>query len=101
MDLTEGFREGEGPDEFGDAIARLIHHGNKQVLVNITAVIYMDDVGLNALVRAQETVWSAGGTFKLLNASERPISGLMLSTKLLMAFESYRDEAEAVSSFTN
>ena len=101
LDLTEIFREGEGPNELGDAIGKLLHHGTRQVLVNITNVIYMDDVGLNALVRAQETVWRAGGTFKLLNANKRDISGLMLTTKLLMAFESYDDEAGAVSSFTS
>ena len=79
----------------------LIRNGNKQVLVNITAVTYMDDVGLNALLLAQETVWSAGGTFKVLNASQRMDRPLMLTTKLLMAFESYGDEAEALSSFTS
>jgi anti-sigma B factor antagonist len=76
----------------------LVQQGQKNLLLNLADVNYVDSAGLGAIVHAYATVKNQGGNLKLLNLTKR-IRDLLSITKLLTVFESYDNEAEALKSF--
>ena len=77
----------------------LVNAGNKQLLLNLDSVPYIDSAGLGEIVRSYTTVSRQGGKLKLLNLTKR-IEDLLSITKLLTVFDVYENEAEAVQSFS-
>ena len=84
LDLPERFREGEGTDELGDAIDRLIQQGIKQIVVNLKGLAYTDDSGVQAFLRASITVKNAGGVIKLVQSPRVGLFSLQGWTKMLI-----------------
>jgi anti-sigma B factor antagonist len=87
-----------GADVLTDKVRSLLQQGEKNLIVNLAGVPYMDSTGLGALVHAYATTTRQGGNLKLLNVTAR-LQDLLVITKLITVFESYDSEAAAVGSF--
>ncbi len=98
LDLKGKIRLGDGSAELHEAHRRLAERGEKQILLNMSAVTYIDSSGLGELVGGYTTINKAGGELKLFNLSDK-VHELMTMTKLMTVFDIYDNEAEAVQSF--
>jgi anti-sigma B factor antagonist len=89
-----------GPEstQLREAVQARAESGQRQVVLNLEGVDFIDSTGLGALVIAFTTLRKAGGTLKLLNLNRRNIELLVL-TKLTAVFEIFSDEQDAVNSF--
>ena len=90
---------GEWSREIREKIRELLDSGNKDILLNLGDVSYIDSSGIGELVGSYTTVTNQGGQFKLLNLTKK-IRELLAITKLLTVFDSYDDEKTAVGSFS-
>ena len=99
LDLSGKMTLGEGDELLREKIASLVNAGQKNLLLNLDGVPYIDSAGLGEMVRSYTTVSRQGGKLKLLNLTKR-IEDLLSITKLLTVFETFDNEADAVRSFT-
>jgi anti-sigma B factor antagonist len=81
-----------------DKVQSLIQQGQKNLLVDLSGVSYVDSAGLGELVQAYATAKNRGGAMKLLNVTKR-LRDLLVVTKLLTVFDTFENEAEALASF--
>ena len=98
LDLKGKMALGEGDELLKDKINSLIHQGQKNLLLNLEGVPYIDSAGLGEIVRTYTTVSRQGGALKLVNLTKR-ITDLLSITKLLTVFETFDLEKDAVASF--
>jgi anti-sigma B factor antagonist len=87
-----------GADLLTDKVRSLLQQGQKQLVINLAGVPYMDSTGLGAMVHAYATTTRQGGSLKLLN-STRKLHDLLVITKLATVFESFDSEPAALASF--
>ena len=99
VDLHGRVTIGEGSREVREKIRELLENGNKDILLNLVDVSYVDSAGIGELVSSYTTVTNQGGQFKLLNLTKK-IRELLAITKLLTVFDSFDDETAAVGSFS-
>jgi anti-anti-sigma factor len=89
---------GDGDVEIKETVDALLEKGQKNILLNLGKVPYMDSAGLGELIRCFTALRKNGGHFKLLSPNPR-IKDLLNITKLLNVFDCYDSEAAAVASF--
>ena len=89
---------GEPETTFKKTITRLLEEGRVNLLVDLSAVGFLDSSGLGALVRALTNSQKEGGQTKLLHAGPQ-VRRLLEMTKLDSVFEMHDDLEKAVSSF--
>jgi anti-sigma B factor antagonist len=82
-----------------DKVQSLIQQGQKNLVIDLGGVSYVDSAGLGQLVHAYATTKNKGGSLKLLNVTKR-LRDLLVVTKLLTVFDTYDDEKAALASFT-
>src|SRR5579864_470986 len=70
---------------------------NKQIVLNLGQINYIDSGGLGTLVSLHTTAHNAGSSIKLANLTKR-VGDLLQVTKLLTVFDVYSSEAEAIAS---
>jgi anti-sigma B factor antagonist len=99
LDLSGRITLGEGSVQLRDAIRDLVAQGQKNILLNLGDVNYIDSSGIGELVSAFTTVKNQGGQLKLLNLTKK-VHDLLQITKLYTVFDIKDDEASAVGSFT-
>ncbi len=99
LDLGGRIVLGEGSVQLRDTIKELVTKGQKNILLNLGNVNYIDSSGLGELVSAYTTVKNAGGELKLLNLTKK-VHDLLQITKLYTVFDVKDDEASAISAFT-
>lgn len=99
LDLSGRITLGEGSVQLRDAIKELVNKGQKNILLSLGKVNYIDSSGLGELVSAYTSVKNAGGELKLLNLTKK-VTDLLQITKLYTVFDIKDDEASAVSSFS-
>src|SRR5436190_2751308 len=99
IDVAGRITLGEGSSALRDAMRELIGKGQKQILLNLGDVSYIDSSGIGELVSGFTTVTNAGGNLKLLNLNKR-VKDLLQITKLYTVFDVYEDEASAIRSFS-
>ena len=100
LDLTGKMTLGDGDEILKDKVNSLTMQGRKRIVLNLSAVPYIDSSGLGEIVRTYTTVSRQGGSLKLLCLTKR-ITDLLSITKLLTVFETYDNEADAVRSFSS
>ncbi len=100
LDLTGKMTLGEGDEILKDKVNSLALQERKKIVLNLSAVPYIDSAGLGEIVRTYTTVSRQGGSLKLLGLTKR-ITDLLSITKLLTVFETYDNEADAVRSFSS
>ena len=81
-----------------DKVQSLIQQGNKNIIIDLGGVSYVDSAGLGQLVHAYATTKNKGGALKLLNVTKR-LRDLLVVTKLLTVFDTYENENAALASF--
>jgi anti-sigma B factor antagonist len=89
---------GEPETTFKKTITRLLEEGRVNLLVDLSAVGFLDSSGLGALVRALTLAQKEGGSAKLLHAGPQ-VRKLLQMTRLDSVFEIHEDLEAAVSSF--
>lgn len=98
VDLAGRITLGEGSGLVRSTIKDLINSGQKNILVNLKEVTYLDSAGLGELVGAYATVTNNAGIIKLLHPQNK-VHDLLQVTKLYTVFVAFDDEAEAIRSF--
>src|ERR1700741_1400894 len=98
LDLDGKVTIGEGSVALRGAIRRLLGEGKNKILLNLAGVGYIDSSGIGELVSSFTAVKKEGGHLKLLHLTQQ-IQVLLAITNRLTVFDSYDDEASALSSF--
>jgi len=101
VDVSGKVTLGDGGDTIlKDKLRSLVQQGKRKLLLSLADVAYVDSAGRGAIVQSYTTVTNQGGALKLVNMTKR-IHDLLAITKLLTVFDTYDNEAEAVTSFSN
>lgn len=98
LDLSGRITLGEGSVQLRDAVRDLLSKGQKEILLNLADVNYIDSSGIGELVSAFTTVRNQGGELKLLKLTKK-VHDLLQITKLYTVFDVKDDEAQAIGSF--
>jgi anti-anti-sigma factor len=88
----------DGDLVFRKRIHELVDRGRTQLVVDMSGVTYIDSAGVGMIVGKLKTVRERGGDMKLLNLNTRGLRILGIS-KLLLIFETFDNEAQALKSF--
>ena len=64
LDLGGKLVLGEGSGLLKDKVQSVVFQGQKQILLNLSGVAYMDSAGLGELIAAHTSVTRQGGTIK-------------------------------------
>ncbi len=98
VDLSGRIALGDGSGAVRETVKDMLKEGQKNILLNLGDVTYIDSAGLGELVGAYATVSNQGGHIKLLNVQKK-VNDLLQVTKLYTVFESFTSETAAVRSF--
>jgi len=98
VDVSGRITLGEGCTQLRELIRDQLSKGNKNILLNLADVTYIDSSGIGELVSAFTGVAKQGGALKLLNLTKK-VHDLLQITKLYTVFDVHDDEARAISSF--
>ena len=98
VDVSGRITLGEGCTQLRELVRDQLGKGNKNILLNLADVTYIDSSGIGELVSAYTGVSRQGGGLKLLNLTKK-VHDLLQITKLYTVFEVHSDEALAISSF--
>ena len=82
-----------------ELIREILKQGNKNMLLNLRDVSYVDSSGVGELFSSFTSVRNQGGVLKLSNPNER-VRNLLQLTKLNTVIEVMQDESTAVQSFS-
>jgi len=99
LDLSGKLALGDGDGLLKDKVHSLMNQGRRQIALNLGQVAYVDSAGLGELVSVHNTVGKAGGQVKIFHLTKR-VSDLLTITKVLMVFDVYNSEVEALQSFS-
>ena len=89
---------GEESNSFREKVKGLLSAGKKKIVLNLQNVSYIDSAGLGTLVATFHSARSQGATLKLANLGAK-FKEVLQVTKLMTVFDTYDNEAMAVSSF--
>jgi anti-sigma B factor antagonist len=90
---------GDGDVEIKKVVDQFISRGNKNFILNLTHVPYLDSAGLGEIIRCYTALRKNGGNLKLLSPNPR-IVDLLTITKLLDVFDTFDSETAAVASYS-
>jgi anti-sigma B factor antagonist len=98
VDISGKITIGEGDVVLREKVNELLESGQKNLLLNLEKVSYMDSAGIGELVACYKRAKEKEGTVKLLNPSGK-VYDLLQLTKLEEVFDTFRDEGEALVSY--
>jgi len=98
LKLTGRITVGSEAGMLRDKIAALSDAGQRNVVLDMAEVHYIDSTGLGALVMCATSLRKNQGNMKLLDLNRRTIE-LLVMTKLATVFEIFNDEQDAVNSY--
>ena len=98
VDLEGRVTMGEGCAVVRNAVRQWVNGGNRNILLNLQAVSYVDSSGLGEMAGSYVTVAKLGGQLKLVHSQPR-IDTMLQVTKLYALLVAFNDEAEALRSF--
>ena len=81
-----------------DTVRELLSKGQKNVLLNLGDVSYIDSSGLGELVSSYTSAANQGAKVKLVHVQKK-VHDLLQITKLYTVFESFEDESAGIGSF--
>ncbi len=89
-----------GPDaeSVREVIRESLENGNKNILIDLGDVSWVNSTGLGILIASHVTVTNSGGNLKLSRVSRR-IKQIFMVTKLHTVFDTFETEQEALASF--
>jgi anti-sigma B factor antagonist len=97
--LTGRLVLGEECDAFRAKIQELMAGKRSNIILNVENVSRIDSTGIGALVESVILSAREGGRLKVTNVP-RLINNILITHRLLQAFEIYGSEEEALASFT-
>ena len=97
LDLTGNVIMGGGSKRLGEDVRRAVEAGNTNVLLNFSAVKYLDSSGVGELIALSDAISRAEGNLKLSNLPPKVEEVLTLSG-VLPIFDIYDDERHALES---
>jgi anti-sigma B factor antagonist len=100
IELKGNVMGGEDTKEFTETLHKLIEEGKKNIIVDLSAVKFMNSSGLGMLISGLTTMKRADGHLKLANVTDK-IESLLIITKLITIFESYESVDEAIKSLAD
>jgi len=98
IDLKGKLTLGSGDVQLRSIIRDLLDRDEKNILLNLEKVSYMDSAGVGELVASYTTASNREADLKLLNLTSK-IRDLLQFTQLISVFEHFSDETEGVDSF--
>jgi anti-sigma B factor antagonist len=98
LDMKGRITLGKEATTLREKAAELAAAGQKNVILNLHGVDFIDSTGLGALVICATSARKKGGNVKLLNLNQRTIE-LLVMTRLATAFETFNDEQDAINSY--
>jgi anti-sigma B factor antagonist len=98
LHLSGSITLGEGTRNFRKLVRDTLDSGKKNILLNMSEVVYLDSSGLGELVAAYTTSKNNGGTLKLMKLTQR-VQDLVQLTKVYRIFDVFKDEDTALQSF--
>jgi stage II sporulation protein AA (anti-sigma F factor antagonist) len=84
--------------EFADTISGLFRAGDRQVVLELTTVTYIDSATVGCLMDLYRQATAAGGTLKLAGVQKR-VETMLTMTGAQNFLEIHPDEASALKSF--
>ena len=84
--------------DFSTAVSGLVAAGQKQILIDLTPVTYVDSATIGCLMDLYRQVHSAGGHLKLSGVQKR-VETMLTMTGAQNFIEIHADEPAAVKSF--
>jgi anti-sigma B factor antagonist len=99
IDFQGRLAVGVGEELLPGLIEQLLDEGHRKILLNLSAVDYIDSNGLGELVQSLKTSKRFGAALVLLKPQDRVRKTLRL-TNLLPMFSVYETEAEALKAFS-
>ena len=98
VDVSGRITLGEETKLLRETVQRLLGGGQKEILLNLAEVSFIDSAGIGELVSAFTSVRNRGGDLKLLKLT-RKVHDVLQITKLYTVFDISDDEAAAITSF--
>src|SRR4051794_3945080 len=90
IDLAGRIVYAAGSGALRDAIKRELDVGQRNILLNLNGVDYMDSAGLGEMAWAYVTLAKMGGTLRLVNTQSR-VNNLLQITRLYKVFVTFAD----------
>jgi anti-sigma B factor antagonist len=84
---------------FREMIYELLNQGQTNIVLNLTALEYLDSSGIGELVRNYMSVVKKGGAMKVVGLAPR-VEEILKVTQLYQVFPEFPDEASALESFS-
>ena len=88
----------DNPGRLKDKITSLVFQGNKQIILNLANVTYVDSSGLGEIVACHGSALKGGAEIKLSSAANK-IKDLLVMTRLLTVFDAHDSDEAAAKSF--
>ena len=88
----------EGDLAFRRCIHALLDRGRVKIVLNLEHVTYVDSAGVGMMAAKLKTAKERGGDIRLSHLSNRS-QRLLGLVKILIAFETFDDDAQAVASY--
>ncbi len=99
VDISGKMVASENLGRLKDKVTSLMFQGEKQIVLNLANVSYVDSSGLGEMVACHGSALRAGGVVKLANTGKK-IKDLLVMTRLYTVFDAHDSEAEAIESFS-
>jgi len=84
--------------KLNESLHEMIEKGQKNVVVDLKKVGFMNSSGLGMLIGGLTTMRNAGGDLRIANATNK-IESLLIVTKLITVFQHFKSVDLAVESF--
>ena len=99
VDVSGRMVSTDNPGRLKDKVTSLIFQGEKQIVLNLANLNYVDSSGLGELVACHGTAKKSGAAIKLANAGNK-IQDLLVMTRLVTVFDTYDSEDKAITAFS-
>jgi anti-sigma B factor antagonist len=81
-----------------ESVSRLLKQGRKNIVLNLTALQYLDSSGIGELAKVYVSVVKAAGQMKVIGLSRR-VEEILKVTQLYQVLPEFPDEEAALHSF--
>ncbi|MFZ0036640.1 MAG: STAS domain-containing protein [Candidatus Acidiferrales bacterium] len=98
VDIRGKITLGEGNIILRDIIRSLVREGKTKVVLNLSAVEFIDSAGIGELVGSHSSLHRAGGQLKIASPTKK-VQDMLKMTSLNSVFDIHADEASAIKSF--
>ncbi len=99
LDLSGKLTAGLGDQILHDTIDELLAEEWRKILVNLTAVTFIDSAGVGELVSGHRTAQRLGADLRLLSSASERVRATFYIARLLPIFKVYESEDQALAAF--